>query len=178
MGGDWRKSVTVTVFICAMIAAGCDEDTVMDVPDEQCEIASDRELHAWGLTFRAETEVIGEAPTTIQTIVTASNTLGEQVTFRKWLGGCAVIVRAYLDRDRLKLVWHEGRAHPPERDVACADYEFLTVPPGESRQFGDTLAAFQILGDSLLPGCYYFDALVEADDILLELGAGSAVLSR
>jgi hypothetical protein len=162
-----------------IIASGCDEDTVVEVPDEQCGWSSSRELHAWGLTFRAQTEVIGEAPTTIQTIVTATNTWDSEVTLNKPWAGCDVMLRVYLDRHRDNLVWTESGYFGATNRACLAIADTVTLPPGETRQFGETtLTASQILGDSLLPGCYYFEAVTWADDMAFDLGAGSAVLSR
>lgn len=162
-----------------LIASGCDEDTVVEVPDEECGWSSNRELHAWGLTFRAQTEVIGEAPTTIQTIVAATNGWDTEVTLWKRHVGCDVMLRVYRDRHRNQLVWSHWDYWDVVRTRCPAIADSVTLPPGETRQFGETtLTASQILGDSLLPGCYYFEAETKADDMAFDLGAGSAVLSR
>lgn len=178
MSRDWL--MTVALLFCAIVASDCaGREELLEAPDEQCGWSSNLERTAWGVTFRAETDIVTEAPTTIKTIVTATNTWDSEVTLHKPNAACDIMLRVYLDRHRDKLVWSEADYGIVTNSVCLAIGEQVTLPPGESRRFGETtLTASQILGDSLLPGCYYFEADIAADDVGLTLGAGSAVLSR
>jgi hypothetical protein len=176
MGGDrWKSSARVIAVILtsAIIAGGCEDaaEPDLDVIPECGFGGSPRpEVELWDILYRADTEVIGEAPTEIQTTVTATNTLDTEITV-VWPTACEVQLRAYIrPLSWGKRVWWQIRD--------CVYEHVVSYAPHETKEFHETVTASEILGDSLPEGCYWFGAIIQPNLAWIELEAGKATLRR
>jgi hypothetical protein len=178
----WLLIAPVIVALCA-----CDEGTteVEEPNDRVCpsggpEMAPDLVVVADSLAFRAETNVVGGTPPKIRTTVTMTNISGREIETEWWLA-CQVWIRAYCGPRRRSLAWDLIEFYGGGCPGAALP---IVLPPGQSEVLQSEVWVSHVLGDSLLPGRYFFAAaldyslMVESPSVgphrYFEMPAGSA----
>lgn len=127
------------------------------------------------LRYAAESSVEGIAPRWLVARVVATNPTDRHVYLE--YGACALRLRAYRTPERTgRPVWRsEYRRHPrAEHGYACLGYLAIALvsPAGEISppEFNARIPLYEVLGDSLPDGRYYFTAVLE-----FQSGAGTTL---
>jgi hypothetical protein len=124
------------------------------------------------LSFAAASEVVGVAPRELLTRIVATNETNQAVHLE--FGACSVIVHAYRNRERTgQPVWRSD-----QRRLACPAIGYSVVAiPGDAMPFDLRVPLYEVLGDSLADGRYYFTAAVFLSGERISLPAGAAYLT-
>ena len=134
--------------------------------------------------FTLASGVEGVAPASFGVHVTAHNR--GRIAAHLSFGDCALTVFGYRSAERAGIpVWRSDRAAPPwvkTSGRACLLYlANQHIMPGESispREFNTLIPTYEILGDSLAEGMYYFRANLKVNERTFPLNAGSARVMR
>ncbi|MDP2952062.1 MAG: hypothetical protein Q8O76_01935 [Chloroflexota bacterium] len=130
-----------------------------------------------GIRYEARTELMQGSPPKVQTTLRVTNVSRSPIG-AKVPRDCPIILYAYQDEARRDAAFRSGEPdwRPQERCYLVMDRFMLS--PGESREFETQVSASEALGESLLPGRYYFVAAVYNDGSTIVLSAGEADLKR
>ena len=127
------------------------------------------------LHYAAETRVEGTGPRELVARVVATNPTDRNIYLE--YGACSLRLRAYRTPERTgRPLWHSEYRQPPgsEFGYACPGYlATQLVAPGEvisPAEFNARIPLYEVLGDSLLDGRYYFTAVLE-----FQSGAGTTL---
>jgi hypothetical protein len=129
------------------------------------------------LRMKARSEVVGQAPRKLRTIVTVVNAGRRAVRLEH--GDCTPLVRLYRTPRRTgEPVWRSELRSPPGHTGGydcIAILRITQIAPGDSAMLGPAIPLYEVLGDSLLAGRYYVGAELELLDRELPPGRRETV---
>ena len=134
--------------------------------------------------FTLDSGIEGVAPASFGVHVTARNRSPRAVHLS--FGDCALTVFAYRSAKRTGVpAWRSDRAGAPwvkQSVFGCLGYlatqNILAGQSASPREFNRVIPTYEILGDSLAEGVYYFRAELEVSGRSFPLNAGSARIVR
>jgi hypothetical protein len=127
--------------------------------------------------YRATTETDATAPAAIRTTVTATLAHAGGSRLRYSLD-CPVTLYAYRSRVRRDAAPRSREPDWKSPQRCGPELQEMWLQRGDSRSFELRTSAQEILGDRLLPGRYYFVAVVREERRTVYLAAGEAELTR